>query len=445
MSQKLPKISALTALGLTGWLLPLATPLPLPLEGFSLAMGLFSSAALSAELKRETIVSGVKSAERKLTLERVAYEMSLKHESELARLREMYGIVLSHDDYEDEDDREEQSQPALSGATIHQPAIGGGADLWNLDLLLQNNSSHLLLIGQTGSGKTTLARYLIDQLHPDKTIVLDADDDGQTWKPLTAIGTGDDWEAIDEAMNQGLEEFSQRTPNGNNPQTVYVLEELPDLVSETKTGVDFCRRILRRGRKRKMFVIALTQDPNTGTIGLSQPVQKCFSRLYLGGMARHALKNLVPRNQREALTVSLSQCQRGAIVEFLGEWHVWSVPDLSHPTGNPNQPKNTAQKAVQAIPEDAPGARPTTIAALESALRKKVEPTALHWKAIDLALSKGGLLSTRDAMRSLGIGTADEARNLFYVLQDFELGETIADRLPNGQERFLFRCYPPMG
>jgi ABC-type multidrug transport system fused ATPase/permease subunit len=208
MSQKTPKIAALTAIGLTGWMLPLATPLPLPLEGFSLAMGLFSSAALSAELKRETIVSGVKSAERKLSLERVAYQMSLEHEAELQRLRGMYGIGLDHDDYEDEDDREykDRPHPQLDGATIHQTALpgGGGADLWNLDLLLKSNSSHLLLIGQTGSGKTTLARYLIDQLHPDKTIVLDADDDGQTWKPLTAIGTGDDWEAIDEAMNQGL-------------------------------------------------------------------------------------------------------------------------------------------------------------------------------------------------------------------------------------------------
>ena len=205
MSEKTPKLTTLTALGLTGWLLPLAVNFSKPLEGFSLAMGAFSFASLSAELRRETIVSGVKSAERKLTLERVAYEMSLKHESELARLRSLYGIGADEweEDYE-QDDREEQTQPALSGATIHQPAIGGGGDLWNLDLLLQSNSSHLLLIGQTGSGKTTLARYLIDQLHPDKTIVLDADDDGQTWKPLTAIGTGDDWEAIDEAMNQGL-------------------------------------------------------------------------------------------------------------------------------------------------------------------------------------------------------------------------------------------------
>ena len=72
MSQKIPKLAALTAIGLTGWMLPLATPLPLPLEGFSLAMGLFSSAALSVELKRETIVNGVRQAEKRLTLERTA-------------------------------------------------------------------------------------------------------------------------------------------------------------------------------------------------------------------------------------------------------------------------------------------------------------------------------------------------------------------------------------
>ena len=164
-------------------------------------------------------------------------------------------------------------------------------------------------------------------------------------------------------------------------------------------------------------------------------------------MARYALKNLVPKNQREALAGMLNQCQRGAIVEFLGEWFVWEVPNLTTtPGAQSTQPTNQAQQAVQSTAGAAPGAQPTTtIATLENSLRLKVEPTELHWKAIDLALSKGGLLSTRDAMRSLGIGTADEARQLFQILQGFELGETIADRLPNGTERFLFRAYPPMG
>jgi hypothetical protein len=191
-----------------------------------------------------------------------------------------------------------------------------------------------------------------------------------------------------------------------------------------------------------MFVIALTQDPNTGTIGLSQPTQKCFTRIYLGGLARHALRNLVPRNQREALAVSLSQCQRGAIVEFLGEWYAWDVPIITpQPTAATAQDQNTLQQSVQSTS----GAQPDPVALLERSLKVSLKVTNLHWRIIDLALSKGGLLSVRDAQRELSLANAETVRILFGEIQGLELGEVAIDRLPNGLERVLLRAYPPMG
>ena len=71
--------------------------------------------------------------------------------------------------------------------------------------------------------------------------------------------------------------------------------------------------------------------------------------------------------------------------------------------------------------------------------------TNLHWRIIDLALSKGGLISLRDVQRQLNIPTAEAVRGLFYEVQSLELGEVTIDKLPNGVERVLLRAYPPMG
>ena len=89
---KTPKIATLTAFGLTGWLLPLAYPASVPVASFSLALSAFSSGALALELQKETLVHSVANTERRLDLERLAYEQSLRHQAELDRLRELYGF-----------------------------------------------------------------------------------------------------------------------------------------------------------------------------------------------------------------------------------------------------------------------------------------------------------------------------------------------------------------
>jgi energy-coupling factor transporter ATP-binding protein EcfA2 len=453
MSQKLPKISALTALGLTGWLLPLATPLPLPLEGFSLAMGLFSSAALTAELKRETIVSGVKSAERKLTLERVAYQMSLEHEAELQRLRGMYGIGAD-DDYEDEDDREEQTQPTLTGSTIHQTTLPGGnpVESFDLDWLLRSDSQHLLVTGPTGAGKTTFTKWVAGQFNARQGKVYDPDYDGSDWGFPVTEAPLEDYTEIRGNMRVDLSEFEKRKPNDPaNPKTVLIVEEMPSTIPEcAEDGEKWLKLLLRRGRKRNLFVIGVSQDRNADTFKLkSAAVLSNFTVIYLGGYGEGALDRVRDRREREAIRAELRQSKRPALVQFQGRFYPWDIPNLTT-TAATAQPQNPVQQTVQAIPGDAPGARPTShdpdpIALLERSLKVSLKVTGLHWRIIDLAIAKGGLLSARDAQRELNIPTADAVRGLFNEVQSLELGEVRVDRLPNGMESVKLRAYPPMG
>ena len=455
MSQKIPKLAALTAIGLTGWMLPLATPLPLPLEGFSLAMGLFSSAALSVELKRETIVNGVRQAEKRLTLERTAYEMSLRHESELQRLREMYGIGLDHDDYEDEDDREEQSQPTLTGSTIHQTTLPGGTPVepFDLDWLLRSDSQHLLVTVPTGAGKTTFVKWVSKQFNARQGKVYDPDYDGSDWGFPVTEAPLEDYTEIRGNMRVDLSEFEKRKPNDPaNPKTVLIVEEMPSTIPEcAEDGEKWLKLLLRRGRKRNLFVIGVSQDRNADTFKLkSAAVLQNFTILYLSAYAFDALDRIRNRGEREQIRALLTGYQRPALVQFQGRFYPWDIPHLSHPTGNPNQPQNPVQKAVKSTAGDAPGAQPTShdpdpIALLERSLKAAPKVTDQHWRIVDLALSKGGLISLRDVQRQLNIPTAEAGRGLFYEVQSLELGEVTIDKLPNGVERVLLRAYPPMG
>lgn len=406
---KTTKLSVCLGFALAGWLLPASMHLPKPLQGISLGFALTASLAGASESKRENVRRRFSDIERDQEFEALATEQILRHEQRLNELYKAFGYeddeVYSHpqDDriYHHQDDRPINGTLATSG------------ELWNLQALLDSNSSHVLLIGQTGSGKTTLARHLIEAIGGNP-IILDADDDGATWNPYPTIGAGDDWLSIEGALQLGLEEFSHRKPNDSAlRQCVYVLEELPDLISECGTGTEFCSRILRRGRKRKMFVVGLTQDPNTSSIGLSQPVQKCFTRIYLGGMGRYALKNLVPRAQRQSIALALSGCTRPAIVEFLGEWFPWDVPQLS-----PVPAKASSSQATPIHENDG------TIALLNKCLGASLpECSEIHWAIVDYAKAQGKL-SVREAMRKFShIKTSDECRSIFHDLVALELGE----------------------
>jgi hypothetical protein len=358
--------------------------------------------------------------------------MTLQHESELAKLRSLYGFG---DDDNDEDDYD-YPQPTLTGATLDQRTIAGGDSrpendrLFRLEWLLNSNSQHALLCGDTGAGKTVLARWLLDQLSIKDVTVLDPDDDRATWSGFTTIGTDDDWEAIRQAYGTALDEFNNRKPNDRslNPKA-YVLEELPDHLIECRaTAEKTISRILRRGRKRRVFLLAITQDQNQDAIKISAPLKKCFTTVFLQGYAQHAMKHLVPKSDRLMLAQGLKTCKRPAIVQFKGEFYFWDVPDLSPAGGGGSAPAIPLESSPIATLERTIAAPPT------------VEASLLHWEVMDLALSLGGELSVRDAMRRIpALKTADMVKKLFADLMALELGEVRTDGA-----RTLFLPYKPI-
>ena len=425
--EKLPKLLVFGTTAIVGWILPASTPLPKAAQGFSLSLSFMSALVLVGESRTQERILRFTGAQRSFDLERLATEMAYQHQADLDEL---------HDRYYPEPDY----QPQLPGAHPNQPVLGESASIeghdahFNLDWLLSSNSHHALLCGDTGAGKTLLARWLLSQLSISDVAVFDPDDDGETWQGFEVVGRDDDWDAINEAYTEALEEFNQRTPNDRSlTPKGYVLEELPDHLLECKNAEKTIARLLRRGRKRKVFVLGITQDANFDAIKLSAPLQKCFTRFFLQGYAFHALKYLVPRNDRLILTEALKAAKRPALVQFRGQFFAWDVPDISMPIPTTVTSPRTTQAQGEAQPQ------PDPISALTRSLTAPIA-TKLHWAVVDFANSRGDWVSVRDAMRSLSqLKTADQTREIFRDLVGLELGETTMDG-----DRLLFKSFKPL-
>jgi energy-coupling factor transporter ATP-binding protein EcfA2 len=435
---KTPKLAALVGFGIGGWLLPLAYPMSTPVTSFSLMLSAFSSTALALEVQRESLVSSVANTEKKLDLERLAYEQSLRHQAELDRLRELYGFGD-----EDEDDRYEP-QPALNGTTIHQGAIGGAPtpdgkpESFDLDWLLRSNSQHLLVAGPTGAGKTTFVRWVSQQFNAKQGKVYDPDYDGSDWGFPVVDAPMEDYTGIRANMRVDLSEFEKRKPNDpGNPKTVLIVEEMPSTIPEcAEDGEKWLKLLLRRGRKRNLFVIGVSQDRNADTFKLkSAAVLQNFTVLYLGGYAHDALDRIRNRQEREAIRSTLTGYDRPALVQFNGRFYPWNVPSLNGSPPAPPAPPRQTTAEVEGSP----------IAVLDRTLAASPKPGGHHYQIIDMCLgSRDGFVSVRDVQRALSIPTSEQVKAIFYELVSLELGEVEADKLPNGNDRILFRAYPPM-
>lgn len=422
--EKLPKLILFGSTSLMGWLLPASMSFSTPIQGFSLASAFVSSLVLVAESKRTELQSRFTNSERSFQFERLATEMAYQQQLELDELERQYFPQPDYADYPLE-------QPQLPGAHWNQQQLPSSYDsteenkYFNLEWLLSSNSHHALLCGDTGAGKTLLARWLLGQLGITDVTVLDPDDDGQTWKGFHTVGTDDDWKALDQAYLDSLAEFNQRTPNDRTlTPKGYVLEELPDHLIECKNSEKVLGRLLRRGRKRRVFVLAITQDCNKEAIKLSAPLRGCFTTFYLQGYAYHALKHLVPGSDRPVLLPSLKACKRPALVQFKGSWFVWDVPEIILSTSTQGFTSTSTNTIA-----------PNNIATLNKCLDAPVA-TELHWKVVDFAMAQGKPVSVREVMRACSVRTADETKTLFQELVGLEFGTTLTEG-----DRILFEAY----
>lgn len=182
----------------------------------------------------------------------------------------------------------------LEAKTITQPL-----DICT-DILQVLEGKHGLLIGGSGDGKTTTAMYIAYTV--GGTIkVYDADAAADEWIGLPVVGRCANFDEIDEAMQQDLDELQERTilrgEKGSTAcdgmDTVTIAEEFPLLVGEVESASDWLIKHGKRGRRVKKFVLAIAQNDTVANFGIQGDagVIDSFRIIRLGKKAQaHARK-----------------------------------------------------------------------------------------------------------------------------------------------------------
>lgn len=199
---------------------------------------------------------------------------------------------------------------------------------------LQGSDKHCLVCGPTGTGKSVFAKILIDQAFGGAhCTVYDSDATPTDWPGLPVVGLEDDFEAIQLGMEADLEEFKRRGQargRGDSPgdAIALVVEEYPAVAEEVPAARRWLTSILRRGRKRRMLLVAVTQETSGEAMDLKgeTSVLKNFVKFYLGAAGFSALDNVRDKQHRGSLRAHLERCERPCLVEHDGRWSWFDVP-----------------------------------------------------------------------------------------------------------------------
>lgn len=158
-----------------------------------------------------------------------------------------------------------------------------------------------MIIGGTGAGKSTVAQYLAYTVG-GRVKVLECEGTPDDWIGLEVIGRGEDWQAIDNAMQSELAEMSRRVKlreqQGDKAlaglDEVTIVEEYPEVRTKCDTADEWFERHGRRGRKLRRWIICLSQYDKVAAWGLEgkSDLGDCFYRLRLGKTAVNYAKSL---------------------------------------------------------------------------------------------------------------------------------------------------------
>jgi energy-coupling factor transporter ATP-binding protein EcfA2 len=176
---------------------------------------------------------------------------------------------------------------------------------------------HCLIIGDTGTGKSTIAQYIAMQ-SASAIKVYDPDASPDDWQGLEVVGRGGDFASIENAMIADLDEMEERIKaravSGDTATTgkdiCIIAEEFPLLTDECDLAATWLGKIARRGRKPKMFIVALSQSDSVQALGIEGDgaVRSNFTYIRLGKFALAHAKHLKNDALRQWLQAGKYRC-----------------------------------------------------------------------------------------------------------------------------------------
>lgn len=171
---------------------------------------------------------------------------------------------------------------------------------WHILRQIVAEYPHIALKGPTGGGKTFLAHALLAD-REGQFVIIDPDWEQGKWSSLPVITTDDDdgFSPIEEALQGLLVEMKRRvvaarTGQPKPPMLTIVWDEIPECMEECKTAGEVLRRILRRGRKYNMRLLALSQSDRVKAWGVAGQGDALDNLLWihLGGSALDLIPEL---------------------------------------------------------------------------------------------------------------------------------------------------------
>jgi energy-coupling factor transporter ATP-binding protein EcfA2 len=243
---------------------------------------------------------------------------------------------------------------SLTVDTESKPILSTITD--TLDITTAIQGKHVLIIGSTGTGKSTIAQWLATQ-SASQVKVYDSDAAPTEWQGLEVVGRGGDFTAIETSMTNDLKELQNRIEKRSiegdkalsGMDSCIIAEEFPILKDECAIAPEWLGKIARRGRKPKMFIIALSQSDTVAALGIEGDgaIRSNFRYIRLGNFAVTHAKKL----KNEALIQWLQAGKYRCLVDD----DPCQIPDLNSyklfTSQLPNSPVNTQSVTPEIVKE----------------------------------------------------------------------------------------------
>ena len=210
---------------------------------------------------------------------------------------------------------------------------------------------HTMLAAKTGGGKTTLAKFILARriAAGGQVMIIDPHWSPHTWWGLPGHGAGENWDAIEAAIEAVTAEYRKRIAEYGQGVTDFrrltvlvddaiVIRELMKLVGRDNVWTRFAVVLGSGARKVAVSVIPMTQSVNVADLGISGPLRENYARIALDSRACKQLiaDDMIP-SRRDALYAALPQAGNyPATMDINGEVFFLdraSVVDVSKPAG----------------------------------------------------------------------------------------------------------------